>query len=119
MKKLTLYIFFLIISCTAYYISDTDIPEDVKIVSEDYPLYDGKVIRIIGNDRDFNPSSLSGRRQYMWEELSEKYGTVMGEYELPGGRYYIVEMDDLKLIKIPSIIFLEVIIFPDENEYNF
>jgi len=119
MKRLSLFIFIFIISCTSYYISDTDIPEDVKIVSEDYPLYEGKVIRIIGNDRDYNPSSLSGKRQYMWEELSEKYGTVMGEYELPGGRYYIVEMDDLKLIKIPSIIFLEVIIFPDENEYNF
>jgi hypothetical protein len=43
----------------------------------------------------------------------------MGEYELPDGRYYIVEMDDLLLIKIPSVIFLKVVIFPDENEYNF
>jgi hypothetical protein len=55
----------------------------------------------------------------MWEELSEKHGTVMGEYELPDGRYYIVEMDDLLLIKIPSVIFLKVVIFPDESEYNF
>jgi hypothetical protein len=28
-------------------------------------------------------------------------------------------MDDLKLIKIPSVIFLNVIIFTEENEYNF
>ncbi|MDP6230471.1 MAG: hypothetical protein QF765_07235 [Candidatus Marinimicrobia bacterium] len=119
MKRLILLLFTLMFSCTSYFISDTNLPEDVKIVSEDYPLYDGKVIRIIGNDRDYTSSSLSGRRQYMWEELSEKHGTVMGEYELPDGRYYIVEMDDLLLIKIPSVIFLKVVIFPDENEYNF
>ncbi len=119
MKRLISFIFILIISCTSYYISDTDIPEDVKIVSEDFPLYDGKTIRITGNDNDYRPSSISGRRQFMWEELSEQYGTVMGEYELPNGRYYIVEMEDLKLIKIPSIIFLKVVIFPDESEYNF
>lgn len=119
MKRLIIPLFTIIFSCTSYYISDTDLPEDVKVVSENYPLFDGKAIRIIGNDRDYTPSSLSGRRQYTWEELSEKYGTVMGEYELPGGRYYIVEMDNLLLIKIPSIIFLKVVIFPDESEYNF
>jgi len=55
----------------------------------------------------------------MWEELAEKNGRVIGEFELPNGRYYIVEMDDLKLIKIPSSIFLDVIIFPEESEYKF
>jgi hypothetical protein len=55
----------------------------------------------------------------MWEELAEKNGRVIGEFKLPNGRYYIVEMDDLKLIKIHSSIFLDVIIYTDESEYNF
>ena len=106
-------------TCTPYYISDDDIPNEVKIVSGDHPLYDGKRVRFTGYNSDYRSSSISGRRQYMWEELAEKNGKVIGEFELPNGRYYIVEMDDLKLIKIPSSIFLDIIIFPEESEYKF
>ncbi len=109
----------IVVTCAPYYISDYHIPDEVKIVSADYPLYDGKHIRFSGNDTNYKPSSISGRRQYMWEELAEKNGIVIGEFELPDDRYYIIEMDDLKLIKIPSVIFLNVLIFPEENEYNF
>ena len=109
----------IVVTCAPYYISDNDIPDEVKIVSVDYPLYDGKRIRFTGNDTNYRPSSISDRQHYMWEELAEQNGIVIGEFELPYGRYYIIEMDDLKLIKIPSVIFLKVVIFPDENEYNF
>ena len=119
MIRITLPLCIIIMTCTPYYISDDDIPNEVKIISEDHPLYDGKRVRFIGYNSDYRSSSISGRRQYMWEELAEKNGRVIGEFELPNGRYYIVEMDDLKLIKIPSSIFLDVIIFPEESEYKF
>lgn len=119
MFRKTFFLLIIIFSCTPNYISDSDIPEEVKIVQGDYPVYDGKAVRFSNIENKYKPSSISGRRQYNWSELAEKNGTVIGEFELPHGRYYIIEMEDLKLIKIPSAIFLEIVIFPEESEYKF
>jgi hypothetical protein len=113
MKRFILPLFTLMFSCTSYFISDTDLPEDVKIVSEvilcmmvkSYALLE--TTEIIPHHHSVAGGSICGRNflknmELSWENMNYRMG-----------RYYIVEMDDLLLIKIPSVIFLKVVIFPE------
>ncbi len=113
---LLLLLLFIGCSCTSGYISDQLLPNSVKIVPQDYPLYDGKLIYFSVADIHHNlPTSISGREQYTWEELTDISGIVVGEYTLPNGNYYIIQLENGAYIKIPSLLFFNVVRFIDQN----
>lgn len=112
-----LLISFVFLSCTSIFISDTILPDEVKIVSEDYELYDGRPVIFFVEDGSWPaklPSSLSGRKVYQYEELSRLSGIVEGEYEIDHGRYFVIRLADNTLVKVHSEIFLEVTNFTDK-----
>jgi len=108
---------FVFLSCTSIYISDTILPDDVKIVSEDYELFDGRPVIFSLEDGLWPaklPSSLSGRKVYRYEDLNGRGGIVEGEYQIDHGRYFVIRLADNILVKVHSEIFLEVTNFTDK-----
>ena len=105
------------ISCTEIFISDSLLPENVKIVTTDYELYDGRYV-VFNSKFDSWPEkfpfSLSGRKLYRFEDLNSKSGIVEGEYKIEHGRYLVIRLADDTLVKVPKEVFLEVTYFADE-----
>ena len=97
-------------ACSRFLVSDTIIPEKLIQVPQDHILYDERKVIFLPNINDQNefPSSISGRETYTYDDLSKQTGKVEGEYVLLGGDYYIIRLEDKKLIKIPSEDFLIV-----------
>ena len=106
------------ISCAEIFISDFLLPENVKIVSTDYELYDGRSVvfsREIDSWPEKFPSSLSGRKLYRFEDLNSKNGIVEGEYKIDHGRYIVIRLADDTLVKVPKEVFLVITEFTDAN----
>ena len=99
-----------ITACTRFLVSDTILPEQVIQVVPEHILYDGRSIIFLPtlNNQKEIPSSISGRKKYTYDNLSEQTGKVEGEYLLTGGVYFIIRLENEKLIKIPSKDFLIV-----------
>jgi len=97
-------------ACSRFLVSDTIIPEKLIQVPQDHILYDERKVIFLPNINDQKefPSSISGRETYTYDDLSKQTGKVEGEYVLLGGNYYIIRLEDKKLIKIPSEDFLIV-----------
>jgi len=112
-----LLISFGFISCTEIFISDSLLPENVKVISTDYELYDRRSV-VFSSEIDSwpekFPSSLSGRKLYRFEDLNSKSGIVEGEYKIDHGRYIVMRLADDTLVKVPKEVFLEVTYFADE-----
>ena len=102
---------FSIIACGRFLVSDTILPKNFIQVAQDHILYDGRKIIFLQqdiNDQKEFPSSISGRETYSYDALSKQTGIVEGEYILLGGNYYIIRLENKKLIKVPSEDFLLV-----------
>ena len=97
-------------ACSKFLVSDTILPENLIQVAQDHTLYDEKKVIFLPNinDRKEFPSSISGRETYTYDDLSERTGKVEGEYVLLGRDYYIIRLENKKLIKVPSKDFLIV-----------
>ena len=106
------------ISCTDIFVSDTLLPEDVKVVSEDYELYDGRSVVFTAEKGSWSakpPSSLSGRKVYSYEDLNSKKGIVEGEYKIDHWRYIVIRLANDKLVKVPKEVFFNVTQFIDDH----
>ena len=113
-----LLISFGFISCTEIFISDSLLPENVKVVSTDYELYDGRTVVFSSEIDSWSekfPSSLSGRKLYRFEDLNSKNGIVEGEYKIDHGRYIVIRLADDTLVKVPKEVFLVITDFTDAN----
>jgi len=112
---LSLFIGFSIVGCGTTYISDTLLPEHTIPISKDHILYDGEKVSFIQPTYtiDINPSTISGRIEFSYQELLGKTAIVEGEYMLHNGPFYILRLEDNSLIKIPSKAFLKVVTFLD------
>jgi len=97
-------------ACGRFFVSDTILPENLIQVAQDHILYDEKKVIFLPNINDQKefPSSISGQETYTYDDLSERTGKVEGEYVLLGGDYYIIRLENKKLIKVPSEDFLIV-----------
>ncbi|MFQ6607873.1 MAG: hypothetical protein ACE5EE_04965 [Fidelibacterota bacterium] len=108
---------FNLFSCSGVIISDTILPEEVKIVPDDHELYDGRQVVFANESGSWSPvlpSSLSGRKYYHYEDLMGVSGVVEGEYEIDHGRYVVIRFADGTLVKVASEVFLEVTDFIKE-----
>ena len=97
-------------ACGRFLVSDTILPENLIQVAQDHILYDEKKVIFLPNiyDQKEFPSSISGQETYTYDDLSDRTGKVEGEYVLLGGDYYIIRLENKKLIKVPSEDFLIV-----------
>jgi|TARA_B100000035_G_scaffold129116_1_gene109765 hypothetical protein len=106
------------ISCIDIIISDTLLPEDVKVVSEDYELFDGRSL-VFSAEKGLwfakPPSSLSGRKVYNYKDLNSKKGIVEGEYKIDHEHYIVIRLDGDILIKVPKEVFFNVTQFIDDH----
>ena len=97
-------------SCSRFLVFDTILPENFIQVAQEHILYDEKKVIFLPNINGQKelPSSISGRETYTYGDLSDRTGKVEGEYVLLGGNYYIIRLENKKLIKVPSEDFLIV-----------